>query len=114
MKKRECVSCGAPIEIGATKCQYCGMVYEPEYWAGIVRYVPYHVNMKRIEAKYRMSEVDVVYSNKETLANMAKRAIANKLADALKEIVSYRMERDPVTQSIIVSGSVLAALDKED
>ena len=114
MKKRECVSCGAPIEIGATKCQYCGMVYEPEYWAGTVRYVPYHVNMRKIEAKYRMSEEDVVYSNKETLASMAKRAITNKLADALTEIVSYRMERDPVTQSIIVSGSVLAALDKED
>jgi hypothetical protein len=45
---------------------------------------------------------------------MAKRAITDQLADALKEIVSYRMERDPVTQSIIVSGSVLAALDKED
>ena len=69
--------------------------------------------MRRIEAKYRVSEVDVAYSNKETLAHMAKRVITDKLADALKEIVSYHLERDPVTQSIIVRGSVLAAPDKD-
>ncbi|MBQ1789270.1 MAG: zinc ribbon domain-containing protein [Oscillospiraceae bacterium] len=113
MKKRECVSCGAPIEVGATKCQYCGMVYEPEYWAGIVRYVPYHVNMRRVEAKYRMSEVDIAYSNKETLTNMAKRAITGKLAEALRGIVTYNLERDPASESIIVRGSLLAALDKD-
>ena len=114
MKKRECVSCGAPIEYGATKCSYCGMTYEPEYWDGLIRYIPYHVNMRKIEAKYRVSEIDIAYSSKETLASMAKRAITDQLADALKEIVSYRMERDPATQSIIVRGSVLAASDKED
>lgn len=40
MEKRQCVSCGAPIKVGALKCDYCGMTYEPEYWAGMIKYVP--------------------------------------------------------------------------
>lgn len=112
MKKRECVSCGAPIEVGATKCQYCGMVYEPEYWAGIVQYVPYHVNMKRIEARAIVPDEYLIHGDADALSNMAKRDVVRKLADALSEIATYRISKDPVTCSTIIQASVLIAQDR--
>lgn len=112
MKKRECVSCGAPIEVGATKCSYCGMTYEPEYWDGLIRYIPYHANMRRIEARTIVPDEYLIYGDADAVSNMAKRDVAQKLAAALSEIATYRISKDLATCSTIIEASVLAAQDK--
>lgn len=112
MEKRECVSCGAPIEVGATRCSYCGMTYEPKYWDGLIRYIPYHANMRRIETRTIVPDEYLIYGDAEALSNMAKRDIVQKLAEVLSEIATYRISKDPVICSTIINASVLTAQDR--
>jgi hypothetical protein len=88
------------------------MVYEPEYWAGTIRYVPYHANMKRIEARAAIPDEYLIYGDADALSDMAKQDITLKLADALSEIATYRIGKDPITCSTIINASVLIAQDK--
>lgn len=107
MKERKCVSCGAPIELGATKCEYCGMVYEPDYWAGTIRYVPIHMNRRRLKAAARVDDWFPMNSeSSDVVARCVHRDIVNKLAEGLAEFATYRMYHDPMSMATIVEGEV--------
>lgn len=107
MNKRECVSCGAPITHGALKCEYCGMIYDPDYWAGTLRYVPLHMGRKCLRAR---TMVDNFLMNKDVdrkyVADRVRYDLTHKLAEGLSEMMTIRMNYDPKLMVTIVDGEV--------
>ena len=111
LHKRECVSCGAPIQIGATKCQYCGMVYEPDYWAGTVKYVPIHKGRRRLVARAEIPGelTREMQSNPEGMARFVRGEIIDQLAAGLAEVASIKISQgfpDLMRDVVIVQGEV--------
>lgn len=107
MNKRQCVSCGAPIPLGALKCEYCGMTYEPDYWAGTVRYVPIRARTRRIAAKATLPRYVVDQSDdKELLGRYVKSDLSHAIAEALDDVMDVRVSMDPIHDEIVVQGSV--------
>ena len=106
MNKRECVGCGAPIPLGALKCEYCGMTYDPGYWAGTIQYVPIHTGRRRLKAAAVVDDIVMDHLNKEDLARHVKYDLASKLAEGLTEMMAIRMNYDPRRLVTIVEGEV--------
>ena len=105
-EKRQCVSCGAPLPIGATKCEYCGMIYEPDYWAGTVKYVPVHMGRRRLRAKVRVDDYLMDAADKEAVARYVRGDLVNQLAAGVAEMMNLRMHHDPCAMVTIVEGEV--------
>ena len=101
---RKCVSCGAPIQLGALKCEYCGMVYDTDYWAGTVKYVPLRMGKKRLAARAQID--DMLLKNNEAAANIVKRELVERIAEGLAEYMIIRMHYDPREMVTIVDGEV--------
>lgn len=106
MKKRQCVSCGAPIPLGAMKCEYCGMTYEPEYWEGLIRYVPIHRNCKQLCAEARVRREVVYIMGSDHAGEMVRHELAHKIADALVEVMDVKVCEDYRHDETVVRGSV--------
>lgn len=106
MNKRQCVSCGAPIEIGAHKCSYCGMTYDPAYWEGYIQYIPIRTERMKLRAKVELPADMTLRYGEEAMARMAKRDITKQIAEGLSEVLKYRMSNDPFRDTVIVSGEV--------
>lgn len=105
MNKRQCVSCGAPINVGATKCDYCGMTYDPDYWAGTLIYVPIHTGRKRLAARAMVHD-EILRGQEPLVADRMRHALAQKLADGLTEMMTIRINNDPISQVTIVEGEI--------
>ena len=106
MDKRQCVSCGAPIPVGACKCEYCGMTYDPGYWAGTIQYVPIHAGRRRLRARAEVDDFVMGHLDETALASHVRRDLVGKLAEGLSEMMSVRMHRDPMRMVTIVEGEV--------
>ncbi len=106
MQKRECVSCGAPIELGSLKCSYCGMTYEPDYWAGTVRYIPIRKQSRCLRAKVTIDDFILDHADKEALARQTRHDLVGKLAEGLAELAAIRSHYDPMRMVTIVEGEV--------
>lgn len=105
--RRQCVSCGAPVDVGVTKCAYCGMVYEPEYWEGTVRYIPLHTGRKRLRARVMVEDriMDGTVRN-DGIADYVRSGLVHNLAEGLSEMMTIRMNYDPCRMVTIVEGEV--------
>lgn len=103
--KRQCVSCGAPIKVGATRCEYCGMEYEPDYWAGTLRYVPIHMGRRKIVAQTAVPN-DLLEIVPDGMAEKARFDITHKIAEGLSEMITLRMSHDWAKDMTIVRGEV--------
>ena len=68
--------------------------------------------MKRIEARAIVPDEYLIYGDADAVSNMAKRDVVQKIADALSEIATYRIGKDPITLSTIINASVLVAQDR--
>jgi len=103
--KRQCVSCGAPIKAGATRCEYCGMEYEPDYWAGTLKYVPIHVGRRKLVTKTRVPD-ELLAIDQDMVAKSVRNDITKQLAEGLSEMVALRMEHDWMHNVTVVRGEV--------
>ena len=103
---RKCVSCGAPIEVGAHKCAYCGMTYEPEYWAGYVKYIPIRTERMKMAASVEVPSDTAFRFGEMYTAQMAKREITEKIAEGLSEVMKYKTYADPIRDVLIVNGEI--------
>lgn len=111
LHKRECVSCGAPIKIGATKCEYCGMVYEPDYWDGTIKYVPLHKGRRRLKARAEVPRelIPAISDDPEGIARYVRGTLVDQLAAGLAEVATVRISRDfssMMRDVVIVEGKV--------
>lgn len=104
--RRQCVSCGAPIAVGALKCEYCGMTYDRGYWDGTVRYVPLRMHSKRLRARDAVDERLLVSGDNSHVSSAIKRHLVGQLADALSEIMATRVTHSPIEQAVIVEGEI--------
>lgn len=103
--KRQCVSCGAPIKAGATRCEYCGMEYEPDYWAGTLKYVPIRVGRRKLIAEVQVPN-ELLEINPDMVAKRVRNDITNQIAEGLSEMVALRMNHDWVHNVTVVRGEV--------
>lgn len=111
LHKRECVSCGAPIKIGATKCEYCGMVYEPDYWAGTIKYVPLHKGRRRLTARAEIPRelIPAISDAPDEIARCVRGTLLDQLAAGLAEVATVTISRDRSSMMrdfVIVEGEV--------
>ena len=108
MEKRQCVCCGAPIQLYSNKCEYCGMVYEDDYWKGTVRYVPVHMGRKRLAARVALDDelTDRRGIPTEAVASYVKKDLVKQIAEGLSEMMTIRMEHDIFHRVTIVEGEV--------
>lgn len=104
--KRQCVSCGAPIPHGALRCEYCGMEYEPDYWAGTLRYVPIRMRSRHLCAEAAVDNSLLHVAGSEAVANHVKSDLVHKLAEGLSEMMTIRMRHDPRLDITIVRGEL--------
>lgn len=107
MNKRQCVSCGAPIEPYSHKCSYCGMVYDDGYWTGVIQYVPLHMNRHHLVAQVEIPD-DILHSKIDStyLADYTKKGLTEQLAASLSEMMTIKTSRDLFKNTIIVRGKV--------
>ena len=105
MQERKCVSCGAPIPYGAMRCEYCGMQYEPDYWAGTLRYVPIRTGRKRLAAEVNVPN-RLLELNPDGMAQQVRHDIVHQIADGLSEMVALRMSHDWIHDVTVVRGEV--------
>ena len=103
--ERKCVSCGAPIPYGARRCEYCGMEYEPDYWAGMIRYVPLHMGRRKIVAETEIPN-EFLKDAPEGIAKKARFDITHQIAEGLSEMVTLRMNNDWIRDVTIVKGEI--------
>ncbi len=104
-EKRQCVSCGAPIKVGATRCEYCGMEYEPDYWAGTLRYVPIHAQSRKLVAQTEVPN-ELLRIAPEGMAKRARLDITHQIAEGLSEMIALRMSQDWTKDVTIVRGEL--------
>ena len=109
-KRRQFVSCGAPIELYAHKCSYCGMVYDDGYWTGAVQYVPLHMGRRKLVSKAEVPDMVLDHAkdrqNTERLASFVKSQIVDDLAKGLAEVATFKIWEDPMRMVTIVRGEV--------
>lgn len=103
--ERKCVSCGAPIPYGARRCEYCGMEYEPDYWAGTLRYVPIHAKSRKLVAQTEIPN-EMLAIAPEVMAKRARCDITHEIAEGLSEMIVLRMSHDWTKDVTIVRGEV--------
>ena len=103
--KRQCVSCGAPIQHGATRCEYCGMEYEPDYWVGALRYVPIRVKSRKLVAQAEVPN-ELLKVALEDMTEKVKFDITHKIAEGLSEMITLRMSNDLMKDVTVVRGEV--------
>ena len=103
--KRQCVSCGAPIPHGAMRCEYCGMEYEPDYWAGTLRYVPIHVKSRKLVAQTEVPNY-LLAMNKDAIADQVHRDITHQITEGLTEMITLRVSTDWINEVTIVRGEL--------
>lgn len=110
MEKLQCQNCGGhliDIGYGHYKCEYCGT----EYKKNDSPYIP-HMLVQTIappcltvEAKAIMDDY-LIYANPEMASEMVVRKLSDSLAEAIKEHMVVRSERDPVTQQMLYRGRI--------
>lgn len=105
LNKRQCVSCGAPIKVGAIRCEYCGMEYEPDYWAGTLKYVPIHTRSRKLVAQTEVPN-ELLKIATEEMAKRARLDITHQIAEGLSELITLRMNNDWTKDVTIVRGEV--------
>ena len=104
--ERKCVSCGAPIPYGAMRCEYCGMEYEPDYWAGTLRYVPIRMRSRHLCAETKVGNDLIHIVGAERAAKAVKGDLVHKLAEGLSEMMTLRMRADPRLGVTVVRGEL--------
>lgn len=105
MHERKCVSCGAPIPYGARRCKYCGMEYEPDYWAGTLKYVPIHAKSRKLVAQTEVPN-DLLKIAPEGMAERVRNDITHQIAEGLSEMIALQMNHDWKHDVTIVRGEV--------
>lgn len=104
LEKRMCPCCGAPVPKFNSRCDYCGMVFNSD---DFIQYVGIRPNMRRVKACARIPDylLDSA-TGTQAAAGYAKRDIVAKLAEGLADLVTWRMEQDPVRFEYLISGEL--------
>lgn len=109
MKALICKNCGGGINPNTLKCEYCGTQYREEFTDGLVRPLVVQscpANIKVLGTQVSVSEWMFRDVPPERIAEFTMKDISRSLAEALAPYIKLETERNPVTMTQIIRGTV--------
>ena len=108
MDKYKCTCCGGTINRATMMCEYCGTLYKEEM--GVLRVEMIKNPVHTLEGKCLIPRREINIIGAQECAQIAMRRIRDDIAEALVDVMSYDIERAPVTDGYMIRGQIKAVI----